>query len=395
MTAAPLGNLSPADFLAEYWQKKPLLIRNAIPDFVSPLSPEDLAGLACEEDVTARLILEQGGEYPWQLLYGPFEPHDFEDLPATHWTLLVQEVDRLVPPVADLLNRFRFIPNWRIDDIMVSYAPPDGSVGAHIDHYDVFLLQGLGRRRWQIGSSPLLEEVLIPDLDVRILQEFEPSEDWVLAPGDMLYLPPRYAHLGVALDDCMTYSIGFRAPGDAEIISGFFSRMAEETDPSRRYSDPDLRPQFHPGEISPLTLAKIRKVLRDLLADDTTIDRWFGSYVTEPTRDPGSEWNGTLYAATDLAALLHGGAELRRIAISRFAYINYPNGGASLFVSGEEFVLPPDLAFAAALLSGAEPLTMETLQDHLENAEFTELLTTLVNKNDLSVYTPSDVRAPE
>jgi 50S ribosomal protein L16 3-hydroxylase len=196
-----LGDLTPEAFLRDYWQKKPLLIRGALPDFVTPVAPDELAGLACEDDVTARLILEQGGDYPWQMRFGPFDEDDFAALPETHWTLLVQEVDRLVPEVADLLDAFRFLPNWRIDDVQISYAPPHGNAGAHLDNYDVFLLQGMGRRRWQISSTPIPEdeEVYVEDVDVRILQDFEPDEEWIVEPGDLLYLPPRLRRIGTAL----------------------------------------------------------------------------------------------------------------------------------------------------------------------------------------------------
>ncbi|HET6567122.1 MAG TPA: cupin domain-containing protein, partial [Rhodothermales bacterium] len=257
-----LGGLSPADFLAEYWQKKPLLVRGALPDFESPVSPEDLAGLACEPDVSARLILERGGDYPWQLRHGPFDEQDFADLAPTHWTLLVSEVDRWVPEVAALLDRFRFIPSWRIDDVMISYAPAEGGVGAHVDNYDVFLLQAKGQRRWQIGAGPVQEENLVPDIDIRMLRDFEPEEEWLLAPGDLLYLPPRIAHHGVAVGDCMTYSIGFRAPSYQDILTGFLSYLAEQVDPLARYSDPDLKPQLHPGEIGPSALGKVRALLQ-------------------------------------------------------------------------------------------------------------------------------------
>lgn len=380
-----LGGLSPAEFLEEYWQKKPLLIRGALPGFESPLSPEELAGLACEEDVAARLILERGGDYPWQLRYGPLEAEDFADLPESHWSLLVQEVDRLVPEVASLLDAFRFIPNWRLDDVMVSYAPKEGGVGAHVDSYDVFLLQGLGHRRWQIAYEPVEEEVLVPDIDVRILADFEADEDWVLAPGDMLYLPPRIAHHGVALDDCMTYSVGFRAPSRADLLGGFMNHMLEQLDPDERYRDPDLKAQLHPGEIAPSALVRIRRVLHELLSDDDAIDEWFGRYATEPKRGFYLEPPEAPLDTEALREVLQQGAELSRGTPTRFAYFQHPNGEATLFVSGEAYRLDADLAFAAPLLTGVAPLTAETLTPHFENADFMALLTDLVNEGLLEV----------
>ena len=278
-----LGGLSVEAFLEHYWQKKPLLIRSALPGFSSPLTPEQLMNLACEEDVEARIILEKHGDYPWQLLYGPFE-EDFHDMPPSHWTLLVQETNRFVPEIANLLDAFSFIPSWRIDDVMVSYAPKDGGVGAHIDNYDVFLLQGMGHRKWQIMNTPVTEEVILPDLDVSILQKFRPDEDWVLSPGDMLYLPPRIAHKGVAQNDCMTFSIGFRAPSHAELIASFLGFASENHDPQARYSDPDLSAQARPSEILPSVLQKIRGVIKEATRDDKMIDSWFGSFITESQR---------------------------------------------------------------------------------------------------------------
>lgn len=215
------GVMSVDHFLSEYWQKKPLFIKGALPDFKSPITPDELAGLAVEPDVESRVVLENGPEQ-WELRHGPFEDDTFHALPRERWTLLVQGVDTWVPEVAALVDHFRFIPNWRIDDVMISYAADKGGVGPHYDTYDVFLLQGLGRRRWEIGdmcddATPRLEH---PSL--RILREFTARDGWDCEPGDLLYLPPRLAHLGVALgNDCMTYSVGFRAPGVADMIRRF------------------------------------------------------------------------------------------------------------------------------------------------------------------------------
>ena len=381
-----LGGMAPADFLKEYWQKKPLLIRNALPGFTSPLTPADVAGLACEEDVTARLIIEKGGDYPWQLRHGPLDESDFGSLPETHWTLLVQEVDRLVPEVAALLGLFRFIPNWRIDDVMVSYAPEGGSVGAHIDNYDVFLLQALGKRRWQINNTPVDDEVLVEDLDVRILKDFTPDEDWVLSPGDVLYLPPRIAHYGVALDDCMTFSIGFRAPSYEELLSGYVMDAVVRLNLSdRRYSDPELKPQNNPGEISPAVLAKIRAVFDELLRDTRQIDRWFGRFITEPRRGVYQTTPDEPYTETEVGDLLLHTAALERSISARFSYIQHANGDASLFVNGGEYYLESDVAFVAPLLSGGEPLNADALQPFLRKEGFVRVITELINEGFLEI----------
>ncbi|MEX0747500.1 MAG: cupin domain-containing protein [Rhodothermales bacterium] len=379
-----LGGRNPEEFLREYWQKKPLLIRGALPGFTSPVTPEELANLACEEEVESRLILERGGDYPWQLRHGPFEEDDFPALPETHWSLLVQEVDRWVPEVADLLDRFSFIPNWRIDDVMVSYAPDAGSVGAHVDNYDVFLLQGLGRREWRIGTSPIDEEDLVPDLDVSMLSEFEPDATWILEPGDMLYLPPRLPHHGIAIGDCMTFSIGFRAPSREEVLAGFINQVLEEIDPLERYSDGDLKPQDEPGLISRSSLDTIRAFISDSIREEE-IDTWFGRFVTEPKRADLVHTSERDWTGRELAQSVGAGASLERVAPKRMAFIRHDSGEVSLFAQGEEYLLDPDLAYAAPLLCGSDRLTAETLHDQLRDRDFSELLADLVNSGHLEI----------
>ena len=193
-----LGEITATVFLEQYWQKKPLLIKRAFSNYQSPISAEELAGLACEEGVESRLILEHGETSPWQLRYGPFSEDDFTSLPKTNWSLLVQAVNHHVPELNELLEAFNFIPNWRIDDLMISYAPTHGSVGPHLDNYDVFLLQVQGRRHWHINENDYTEDDFIEDLELKILKDFEAKQDWILEPGDMLYLPPGIAHHGVA-----------------------------------------------------------------------------------------------------------------------------------------------------------------------------------------------------
>ena len=385
-----LGGRAPAEFLDTYWQKKPLVIRGALPDFTSPIAPEELAGLACEEGVTSRLILEQGGEYPWQLKEGPFDEEDFLSLPATHWTVLVQEVDRLIPEVGALLEHFRFIPRWRIDDIMVSYAPTHGNVGAHIDNYDVFLLQGLGEREWQFGHAPVADETIVPDRDVRMLADFTPDETVVLEPGDMLYLPPRIAHHGIALDDrCMTYSIGFRAPSHQRLIGDFVSDVLETIDPDARYSDPDLMPTDHAGAIRPEARERVRSILRRLTQDDDAIDRWFGRYITEPSRGRVALPPEEPIEPATLTEAIQAGTNLRHGAASRLAYMTHEDGTVSLFIDGHEQRLPSDLAFAGPLLTDHEVIAADALAPHLDQAAFVQLLVGLVNDGVVELAAPA------
>ena len=252
-------------FIANFWQQKPCLIRNAIPGFTTLVSPEELAGLACEEDVHSRLVMETGGQPPWTLRYGPFDEQDFLDLPESNYSLLVSECEKWLPELTDLLDQFRFLPDWRIDDLMISYAPAGGSVGPHVDQYDVFLLQAMGTRRWQFGDTPVQDEALIADLDLAILQDFRPDQEVVLNPGDMLYLPPGFAHHGVALQACMTYSIGFRAPSAASVLESFAMESDRADARVERYRDADLELDRHHAEITDLEILRLRKLASRLL----------------------------------------------------------------------------------------------------------------------------------
>ena len=253
------------EFVQHYWQKKPCVLRNAIPGFETIISPEELAGLACEEDVHCRLVIEKGAEVPWQLRYGPFEEQDFLDLPQSHYSLLVSECEKWIPELAELVDQFRFIPDWRIDDLMISYAPQGGSVGAHVDQYDVFLLQAMGSRRWQYSESPQTDAPVIAGLELAILQEFAPDREVVLNPGDILYLPPGLAHHGVALEPCMTYSIGFRAPTAVQALESFAIEYEQNANQAERYRDPDLELDRHPAEITEREIERFRQMTIDLI----------------------------------------------------------------------------------------------------------------------------------
>jgi len=259
-------------FVRHYWQKKPCVLRNAIPGFESIISPEELAGLACEEDVHCRLVLEKGGEHPWQLRYGPFEEQDFLDLPESHYSLLVSECEKWIPGLDDLVDQFRFIPDWRIDDLMISYAPAGGSVGAHVDQYDVFLLQALGSRRWQYDESRSPDAPVIEGLELAILQDFSPEREVVLNPGDILYLPPGLAHHGVALEPCMTYSIGFRAPTATQALESFAFEYECNAIEAQRYQDADLELDRHPAEITDTEIERFRSMATTLV--DKSPDLW-------------------------------------------------------------------------------------------------------------------------
>ncbi|RZV48886.1 MAG: cupin domain-containing protein, partial [Pseudomonadales bacterium] len=332
MKPQALGGMSVDVFLAEYWQKKPLLIRDALKNVQAPLDADSLAGLACEEDIESRLIIQRGEQ--WQLQHGPFEEAAFSGLPASHWTLLVQAVDHWVPEAAAFLEQFNFIPRWRIDDLMMSYASDGGGVGPHYDNYDVFLAQVSGQRKWEIGGKHNDSSKLVEGLPLKILASFEAEQSWVLNPGDILYLPPGVSHNGVAQGgDCISCSVGFRAPSHAEMLREFSEYLAQRLSESDRYSDTDLVLQDNAGEITPIALAKIQQIFSHYLTDEQAIADWFGRYVTESKYEHAGA-SGDEISIAALGEHLAAGGRLARNEGSRFAYIG-EGSGAAMFVDGE------------------------------------------------------------
>ncbi|MDR9439719.1 MAG: cupin domain-containing protein [Halomonas sp.] len=333
-----LGGLTAAEFLRDVWQQKPLLIRGAFPDFQCPLDPDELAGLACEEGVEARLVEEHGAEGPWQVSHGPFDETTFARLSERDWTLLVQAVDHYVPEVAELLEAFDFLPRWRLDDVMISYAPPGGSVGPHVDQYDVFLLQGRGTRRWQLGGQVSDEAPILQGIDLRILERFEVADgdDWVLEPGDMLYLPPAWAHHGVSQsDDCLTLSVGFRAPSADEAITSYADYLGEQLPASRRYADAGMAPPQDPAELDDAAVARMRRLILETLDDPAQLAQWFGRVMTQPKYVDQLVPTETPTEIKALVAALQEGEELLRSPGSRFAWRALDDDRATLFADGD------------------------------------------------------------
>lgn len=279
-----LGGLSPQVFMKQYWQKKPLLVRQAVPGFVPLLSRSELFELAANEDAQTRLVIQHPDKPPgWSFKTGPFQRKVLPALKQPGWTILVQGVDLHVQSVHELMNRFRFVPDARLDDLMISYATDGGGVGPHFDSYDVFLLQAHGQRRWRIGRQKDLS--LQPDVPLKILTHFVPEEEHVLDPGDMLYLPPGYAHDGIAVGECMTYSIGFRIPKKAELARELLQRVAEDAEDQLGevlYRDPTQPAVAQPAAIPEKMLEFAQRAVEDALRDPLALARGLGEYMTEP-----------------------------------------------------------------------------------------------------------------
>jgi 50S ribosomal protein L16 3-hydroxylase len=332
----PLG-MKPEKFLREYWQKKPLLIRNAFPNFETPVQPEDLAGLACEEGVLARIVSNDAATDKWTLRTGPFAEEDFPTMPDHHWTLLVQDVDKWDADVAALLQHFRFLPRWRIDDVMISFAATHGSVGAHVDHYDVFLLQAQGQRRWLIdaGKNPPLG--FRDDAEIKLLRKFTPSHDWVLNPGDMLYLPPNVPHHGVAVNPCLTISVGLRAPSSAELLSAYVDDLVACADEGVRYHDEDLALPKDIHRIDDNAMRRVAEAVNALrMRDADEFGNWFGRFITTYRNAGDIVAEGEPLPRAEVELALRSGALLQRNAYARMAW-RKAKRGAMLFCCGLEF----------------------------------------------------------
>ena len=336
MKTVPLGDISLDTFFAEYWQKKPLLVRHALPGNPSPIAADELAGLACEEGVESRLIIHDGISQGWELQHGPFTDETFRTLPESHWTLLVQAVDHWVPEAGNFLDQFDFIPSWRVDDLMISYSSDAGGVGPHFDYYDVFLVQVSGRRQWEIGGLCDDSSPCRPDTPLLILSEWVPKQRWILEPGDLLYVPPRVGHSGIAVgNDCMTCSVGFRAPSHREILRDYTDYVGEKLLEGDRYSDPDLVPQTHPGLMTPDAIKKVHAIVNQYLEGPDQLADWFGRYMTR-SKYPEQETSSHLYDLKELRAHLLASGTLLRNEGSRYAY-QERGQELWLFVDGRRF----------------------------------------------------------
>ncbi len=341
-------------FLNEFWQKQPLVIRQALPDFESPLTPEELAGLACEEDVNSRIVIEKDGEHPWQPIYGPMDDEVFAGLPDTHWTLLVNDVEKHLPEFADIVDLFRFIPEWRLDDLMISYAPEGGSVGPHMDLYDVFILQARGHRRWNISIRPVDEDNQVEGTPLRIQRHFEAEFSSLLNPGDLIYIPPAVSHHGVATDDCMSYSIGYRAPAHGEMVSDYIAFLTQELPPEQVYRDRDLQAQSHANEITDAAVERVRTIFQHYLdTDNDQLRRWLGRFVSDPQADVSHPAEQTFDQLEQLLTYMEDQQLLlMRNPASRFAFLRN-NDDALLYIDRDEHAV--SIRFAELLCDQRRP----------------------------------------
>jgi 50S ribosomal protein L16 3-hydroxylase len=364
-------------FLANFWQRQPLLIDQALPHFVSPIDGDDLAGVAGEAVCPSRLVMFDRPNDQWSVEHGPFGAERFASLPDKDWTLLVQDVDKLIDPVADLLEHFRFLPSWRLDDVMVSYATPGGSVGAHVDAYDVFLLQAAGEREWRIDRRSNPDRCFRDGVDLKLLKHFAPTDCWVLKPGDVLYLPPGVPHHGVAVSaDCLTFSIGLRAPSAHELLADWIDTLLDDPAMSERFTDGTRSAPDSIGELDAESIARFEALLRRALdRPSEQRRRWLGEFLSryrlgvEPTpRDRAIRPAAFL---TKLAA----GKTLSRNPFSRMLW-QRSGDLATLHVSGQTQTCATALA---QLVCDRRSLTHALLGEHLNDPAALALLIQLYN----------------
>lgn len=374
-----LGTLDHQEFLQDYWQKKPLLLRQAFPAFSPELDIDDIAGLACEELAESRLIRGSYPEQDWELEYGPFDEKTLRKLPESRWTLLVQDVEKHYPPLRRLVESFTFLPRWRIDDLMVSVAAPGGSVGPHSDQYDVFLLQAEGRRRWQIAEN--YDRELQQDTELNVLKSFEAEQEWILEPGDMLYLPPGVAHHGVALDRCMTWSFGMRAPSAADLLQALGEWLASCRGEGPRYADPDLQAVGPGAELDADSVRRFSDLAAGMVENTADFTEFLGSFLSryrlahEPL-GPEPE-----ISEDELLASLGDGCTLRHNPWTRLIWTT-KDTGATLFAAGSAFPCKREIATTVC-----EPGKLATAGPELTAAD-TALLCELVNAGHLYLEAP-------
>jgi 50S ribosomal protein L16 3-hydroxylase len=385
-----LGNISPQQFLAEYWQQKPLVVRGAFADLEVPFTPEELAGLAVDTNAPSRIIVEHGlppENSPWQAKHSPFTDEDFTSLPDTHWTFLINDLERYVPELGNLIEPFRFIPDWRIDDLMVSYAADQGSVGPHRDDYDVFLIQGMGKRRWKIITRDDYPRATIPDISLSILSEFKADQEWLLEPGDMLYLPPNMPHYGIAEGECMTFSVGFRAPSKQELIQGWVESFTDRPEFKQRFTDKNRKLQNSSGEINQKDLQALSSMIMDSIqTQQHHLGIWLGKYLTE-TR-------GDVLTSEQTQQTFQPDTDYERESWLRFSYIDNnsdadaetksaQNATIHFFADGKHIELPVTMKKTLQMLCSDYFYTADSLIEIMKHQPFKSLFELLISEGGL------------
>jgi len=380
-----LGGITAEQFLTEYWQKKPLLVRNAMPEIIGLLEPDDVKELALDEDISARLIRQKNkNPNEWHVKSSPLTKGDFQKLPNL-WTILVQAVDHYSFDIAELWKKFPFIPQWRRDDIMVSYAPKGGSVGKHFDFYDVFLVQGHGHRRWQLGQMCDESTAFVPDQPLKLLTEIDVQFDEVLAPGDLLYVPPSLSHYGVAEDDCLTFSFGFRMPNLAEMSDRLSEQFAKNSALKQPLADITRQKTNNIGEINGTEFSYLKTQLLDYLTQAPEFDAAIMAYMSE-SKYPNSIPEPEEIAVDDLLEVIHSGYQLLLEPASKILY-RQQNDCLEFWANGEQLCISQ--TFEPYIKQIADGMGI-IFDEQLNQTEILEDITQLLNDAVLMLLPPSE-----
>lgn len=371
-----INNLCEQEFLNQYWQKKPLLIKQGFTDFQDPIEAEELAGLAMEESIESRIVTNHNND--WQAYQGPFE--DFEKLTEQHATLLVQAVDHWHSDAAQLLHPFRFIPNWRIDDLMISYSTPKGGVGPHLDQYDVFIIQGQGKRHWRVGlPDPTLKQ-FAQNKKLLQVEQFEAVIDCILEPGDILYIPPGCPHEGYAIENALNYSVGFRAPNQQDLFSSFADHVIDTDSGQKRYTDHTLALRDSKGELLQSETDKVKTLMQALLNNDELFKHWLGNTLSQAKHEMDLaplEEPITCEQMSDFIA--NNAEEFERLGGVRAIYQQLEDT-LLLSINGENYPLPLCDLNAVTLLTDHDYVNTDDLNAAQPSLVFIQTFTTLVNE---------------
>ena len=370
------GDLTPEKFLKEYWQKKPLLIKQALPNFQGSIAADELAGLAMEQEIESRIIA-QNPDKSWNVEHGPFE--DFEKFGEKNWTLLVQAVNNWSRDTDQLISLFTFIPRWRIDDVMVSFSTPNGGVGAHLDQYDVFILQGEGKRRWQVGAPDATLTTLIPHPDLKQVSEFTPIIDEVTEAGDLLYIPPNHPHNGVSIENSLNFSIGFQAPSNQDLWSGFADKLIDEDLGEHRFSDPQRTVTNRPYRLEETDISNIKSFMLKQLSDDKFFAQYISQYLTQSHHTLELLIPMKAFTIEQVLGFVEND-EIQFTPVSGIKSLVCYTPETNLFINGDKFQLTDKTIELGNILAESLPMTTEKAKSFMSCLKNTQLLTNVLNK---------------
>ncbi|WP_057831641.1 ribosomal protein uL16 3-hydroxylase [Colwellia sp. TT2012] len=369
-----LKQMSQQEFLDQYWQKKPVVIRQGFKDFVDPITADELAGLAMEEQIESRLVHKKDGQ--WQAAFGPFE--SYEHLGKENWSLVVQALDNFSEEAAEMLEAFRFLPHWRLDDLMASFAMPGGSVGPHMDNYDTFICQGSGKRHWRVGDSGDHVEFAAHESLLHV-EPFEAIIDVELNPGDILYIPPGFPHEGISIDTSMSFSIGFRANSAVSVLSAFADHLIDNENGQQLLTDPNRQVVSHSGEVSNEDYASIKGQIQNLLDDEASFKTFTGQFLTAVKHDLDVLLPDEPFELTEVSNLLNSHA-IKRLGGLRAFYFEDTIEQGLCYINGSELQFSPEIANGVKLLCDKVMLLPDDLSEWSHNAAFVELATELLNQ---------------